>query len=58
MYKKIISVLLILSTLCSLCAVVSADDSGQKAIDTAKLERQAYIHAAKSDIQIYMREKM
>ena len=49
MYKKIISVLLILSTLCSLCAVVSADDSGQQAIDTAKLERKAYIHAAKSD---------
>ena len=49
MYKKIISVLLILSTLCSLCAVVSADDSGQPTIDTAKLERKAYIHAAKSD---------
>ena len=49
MYKKIISVLLIISTLCSLCAVVSADGSGQQIFDTAKLERKAYIHAAKSD---------
>ena len=48
MYKRIISVLLTLSTLCSLLPIVSADGS-EPVIDTSKLERKAYIHASKSD---------
>lgn len=49
MYKKIISVLLILSAVCSLFTAVSADTGGQASVDVTKLERKAYIHASKSD---------
>lgn len=66
MYKKIISVLLILSAVCSLFTAVSADTGGQASVDVTKLERKAYIHASKSDpsenpesyTNIYMPAKM